>query len=56
MMESATKSITLSADDIRISRAGWLQFAGQWAACLENGISLQVRGRDTTAHYDGISY
>ena len=36
--------------------AGWLQLAGQWAACLENGISLQVRGRDTTAHYDGISY
>ena len=36
-------------------QAGWLHQAQQWAACLENGISLYVRGTTHPA-YDSINY
>ena len=34
--------------------AGWLRHAGQWAACLEGGVSLQVLG--IGKRHDSISY
>lgn len=34
--------------------AGWMNIYGQWAACLENGISIRVLG--DKIDYDSISY
>ncbi len=34
--------------------AGWMNIYGQWAACLENGISIRILGDKTD--YDSISY
>ena len=34
--------------------AGWLDADGDFAACVPNGVALQVHGRE--GRYDGISY
>ena len=34
--------------------SGWLQHAGEFAACLPNGVSIAVQGQD--AMYDAINF
>ena len=34
--------------------AGWLQSDGQTAACLPNGISIQIKGRDS--RFDAVNF
>lgn len=35
-------------------RAGWLRDGGETAACLPNGVSLEIAGRD--ARFDSINF